>query len=75
MRRLWIFLFTLLLTISLFGCAKQEIVYTVDKNGVEFRVDREEKTISCAKERKFRVRQVDRDANIDRTGTFRNPCA
>jgi len=49
MRRLLIILLAMLLTASLFGCAKQETVYTVDKNGVEFQVDTIEKTISDGK--------------------------
>ena len=49
MRRLLIILLAMLLTVSLFGCAKQETVYTVNKNGVEFQVDREAKTISDGK--------------------------
>lgn len=46
MKRLWIVLFALLLSLSLFGCAKQETTYTVSKNGIEFHVDSTQKTIS-----------------------------
>jgi len=36
MRRLLIILLAMLLTVSLFGCTKQEKIYTVDKNGFNF---------------------------------------
>ncbi len=46
MKRLGIFLFVFLLSVSFFGCAKQETMYTVSKNGSEFQVDSIQKTIA-----------------------------
>jgi len=41
-----ILLLLLLLALTVLGCAKQESVYTVVQNGMEFKVDTEHKTIS-----------------------------
>ena len=46
MKRLWGILFAIVLTISLLGCAKQETVYTVSRNNIEFQIDSEQKTVS-----------------------------
>lgn len=46
MKRMWIVLVVLLLSVSLVGCAKQETTYSVNKYGIEFLVDSVQKTIS-----------------------------
>lgn len=46
MKRLWIILIVLLLSVSLFGCGQKQIVYMVTMDGTEFAVDSAEKTIS-----------------------------
>ncbi len=46
MKRLWIIIISLLLILSLWGCAQQEKVYTIDRNGTQFLVDTENRTIS-----------------------------
>ena len=46
MKRLRIILLVLLLCMSFVGCANQDAVYTVSRNGIEFRVDSEQRTIS-----------------------------
>lgn len=46
MKRIGIILIVLVLSIALIGCADQETTYTVNKNGIEFRVDSAQKTIS-----------------------------
>ena len=46
MKRVGIILIVLILSIALIGCAEQEITYTVNKNGIEFRIDSAQKTIS-----------------------------
>ncbi len=45
-KRLWVIFLTLLMAVSLFGCAKQETVYEADVNGVVLQVDIEQKKIS-----------------------------
>ena len=46
MKRVGIILIVLILSIALIGCAEQETTYTVNKNGIEFRIDSAQKTIS-----------------------------
>lgn len=46
MRRFWVILVALLLVLSLWGCAQQEKIYTIDRNGLSFSVDTEHQTIS-----------------------------
>ena len=46
MKRFAGILLLLLLALTVLGCAKQESVYTVEQNGIEFLVDTEHKTIS-----------------------------
>ena len=46
MKRLGIILIVLILSIALIGCAEQQTTYTVNKNGMELRVDIAQKTIS-----------------------------
>lgn len=46
MKRFWIIALAMLLTLALFGCTKQESSYIVNKNGTEYHVDTENKTIS-----------------------------
>lgn len=46
MKRFWITVFAVLLAFALLGCTKQESAYIVNKNGTEYHVDTEKKTIS-----------------------------
>lgn len=46
MKNFWSFLFALLLSIFLFGCAERETTFSISRNGIDFQVDRVEKTIS-----------------------------
>lgn len=46
MKRLWSIIISLLLILSLWGCAQQEKVYTIDRNGTQFFIDTENRTIS-----------------------------
>lgn len=46
MKRFWIIAFAILLTLALLGCTKQESSYIVNKNGTDYFVDTENKTIS-----------------------------
>lgn len=45
MKRFWIAVLAVFLVFTLFGCAKQESIYTVSKNGTMYRVDTEKKAI------------------------------
>ena len=46
MKQFWIFAMVILLLVSFCGCAQQEQVYTIDRNGTQFLVDTENRTIS-----------------------------
>ncbi len=46
MKRFWSVFVALLLILSLWGCAQQEQVYTIDRNGTVFSIDTENRTIS-----------------------------
>jgi len=46
MKRFWYVLLLALLSVSLFGCGKQERTSTVSSNGIEFVVDSDQKTIT-----------------------------
>lgn len=46
MKRLFVILITVFLLLTLFGCTKQEAVYTVSRDGITYIVDTTQKTIS-----------------------------
>ena len=46
MKRVWVVVLALLMAVMLFGCGKENTVFTVNRNDVTYRVDTEKKTIS-----------------------------
>jgi len=46
MKRFWLIFIILLMSVSLFGCTKQQITSTANINGVDFLVDWKQQTIS-----------------------------
>lgn len=46
MKRVWVALIALLIAVSLFGCGKENTVFTVNRNDITYKVDTEKKTIS-----------------------------
>lgn len=47
MKRFWIMALVLIMAVTFFGCAEQESVYTVEKNGSAFLVDADNQIISA----------------------------
>lgn len=46
MKRAWVVLIALLMAVTLFGCGKENTVFTVNRNDITYKVDTEKKTIS-----------------------------